>query len=181
MNLVNFPCIRERFCQLFVQQRDLTSTSVNFLFILRTFRHLFVDPGDIKSTSMNFLCIRKTFLKLSELPQDFAATSFNFLRVRGNICQHCARLPDLQSTQSPFRASVGLSITFQCGLRTFCNFPCSRVTYRQLCVQSWDHPSAFRASVGYSANFPYVYSTFRELPSTFRAFEGPSINFHASA
>ena len=61
---------------------------------------------------------------------------------------------------------------------TSVNFQCGRGTLCQHSVRPQDLPSTFRASTGPSVNFPGSHGIFRKIVSTFLASKGPSVNFH---
>ena len=138
--------------------------------------------------------------------------SLNFPCGRGTFRQHSLLLENHPST---FLASVGLSVNFRecsvhpwdftsilhasvnfrqlsvhpgklCQLslylrylqRTSVNFLCICGIIHQVLVHLRDIPSTFRASTGPSVNLRELYVQPRNLPSTFHAAAGPSVNFH---
>ena len=143
------------------------------LSVMFSFAHLTVHSRDLPSSfrastvpSVNFPYVRRTFYQLSLHPRDLLPTSVSF------SCVH--------RTFSKFLRDRG----------TFKNVPESRWTFHQLhstsalswdfwqlSVQSWNVPSAYRASARPSVNFLCISRTFIQIQSTFRASAGPSINF----
>ena len=132
------------------------------------------------STFVNFASVNETFHQLSVCPQNLLSTSINILSVRG---KHFVRKLDLplnfrqlsvwpRVLLSSFVHQQDLqssSVNIPCsrGLPSTCvNFSSGRGTYRQLSVQPRDHSPTFRASEGPSINFPYVWGrsiNFRQL------------------
>ena len=116
-------------------------------------RQISVGPRDLPSTfpssvgpSVNFPCVHGNFCQHSVLAQELRETSVNF-------CVTFRQLSVLpQVLSSAFGMAAGLSIKFQ-----------------QLSVHPWDLLST-------SINFPCVCSTFHQLPSTFCAPAGSSVN-----
>ena len=106
-----------------------------------------------------------------------------------NIRQLYVRQRDIPSTlHSSTRPSINFHQLVVCPWKTFCaetgpsayiqdNFQCGCVTFRQLSVSLWYHPSSFSATAGNSVNVLCVCRTFCKPMCTLRADEEPSYNF----
>ena len=118
---------------------------------------------------VNFLCGHRNFHKLSVKPCDLPTTFPTSAGPYINLCRLSVFLKDHPST---FCASAGPFINFPCVSRTFIklsahlrdlpstsvNFLCIRGTFHQLSVHLQKFrqlPSTFRASAGPSVNIPY--------------------------
>ena len=176
-NSTSSSCVHGTFCQLSIFCPS-AGLSVNF-------HQLSVHQRDLPSTSVNFPCVSGTFHKLSVHPWDFPSTFRVFAGPSVIICQ----LPPCASVYLlTFRVAARLSVNFcACaGLSVdFHQLMCVRGSFH-LSVFSRRLSSAFRMAVGLpvhlwdllstSVNFPCIHSTFHQLPSTFCAPAGSSVN-----
>ena len=92
---------------------------------------------------------------------EHSVISVNILCIRVTFRQLASTFVHQRDIQTPFRASMGLSVNFH-----------------QPSVHPLDHASNFRMSVGHSVNFPFVRGTFRHVWSTLHLSAVPSVNFH---
>ena len=144
------------------------------------FHKLLVRPEDLPSTSVNFSCGCETF---RELPSAFDVARRLFV-----ILRQFSECPlDFPSTSVNFRQLL-------CGPETFRQLPSTvrtarrqSIKLRQFSKQPVDIPSTFYTAGRFSVNSPCRWENFCQismkpgdlcqLPSTFRATVGPSVNF----
>ena len=172
------------FCQLFVLQQDILSTSFNPLCVRGTFHQLFVHPRALALTTVNYLCVRGTFQKVPfgcwtvcQLHSTFcvvARSSINFSYNHETIRQRTVPRT-YENVRGTFRQ---LSIRPRVIPSSFVNFLCDRVIILEYFVHQRNLPST-------SDNFRSIHKTCRqlsvhrfELPSSFCASAGHSVNFH---
>ena len=135
---------------------------------------------------VNFLCDRRNLRKPSVHPCDLPSTFPTSAGPSINLCRLSVYLRDHQSA---ICASAGPCVNFQCVCRiciklsaysrdlpsTSVNILCIRGPFCQLSVHPWDLPSTFRAPTGPSVNIPYGSGIFRLLLSTFCVSVGHSM------
>ena len=184
LTFVNFLCIQETICQFSVRQQDLPTTSVNFPYICGTFRKLPLTFYASAGTSIKYQCSSRISLNIRQLyVRQFVHGTFRqlpskfCLSVENILCGSWTfRLTsdNFLYGQGSFRQVFmrkqdlqSYSVNIPCSRRlpsTCVNISCGRGTYRQLSVHPQDLSPTFRASEGPSINFLYV--------------RGRSINFH---
>ena len=114
-----------------------------------------------------FPCILSAYKNCPVCQWYLPSTLVNFLCICGSCCQLLLTFCASMGPPETFRAAAGPSVNFS-----------------QLSVRPWDLLSAFRAYERPSANFLCVRGIFhqlfvqpRDIPSTFCAAAGPTINF----
>ena len=194
----NFQCGRGSFCQVFMRQQNLQSSSVNipcsrglpstcinFSRGCGTYRQLSVHPWDLSPTfrvsegpSMNFPYVRGSSINCRQLsmhlrdyPSNFWVSAEHCVIFSKNSVRPCS-LPSTSANffkfSTPFVNIPCDRGTFRHIQSTFCAVVGLSATFCQLSVRLQDLSSAFHAAVDVTSTF---------LSSTFCASERPSVNF----
>ena len=162
---VKFSCVRGTFRQLSVRPRDYPSNFVSAEHSV-IFSKLHVHPCDLAST---FRASAGHSVNFPGHPWDFTSTSVNSQCIRGTMRQIFVCQWDIQST---FRSFVVPSVKLV-------NSPCICGTFCQLLstfCASMGPPKTICAAAGPSVNFSQLSVRPWNLPSTFRAAAGLSVN-----
>ena len=149
-----------------------------------TFSQLFVRPQDLPSTfclatehSINFLHFRSTLLQLLLTSHAATRTPAKFPCDCGTfyaIVGHSVNFYRLFALPENF---LSTSVNFPCVRGSSVKFPCSLRSFCQLFVWLQDLPSTFRAAAGPSLNFLCGCGTIRELSVLLLDFPSISITF----
>ena len=160
----------------FVHEQDLPSISVNILCICRTFCQFSIHLWGLLSTSVSCWCSRRAFRQHSVYPWDHPSTFCASAGLSVNFLQLPVHPRTIRQLQSTIPVALGPFVNFSCIGEPSVNFLCVNGIFHQLLVRPRDLPSTFCAAVGPSVNFSQLSMPPCGLRSTFCAAAGLSVN-----